>query len=104
MGREIRLQQLAQAAQSVAECRAFIAQQQRLIVQSERDDQDAVGAGNAKAVEVFHRKMCATEPLIMFMHDEARLAKAARVTFGSRAQNHHGVSAAGSANEYHRET
>jgi len=39
MDREILLQQLAQAEQSVAEGRAFIAQQQRLIVESERDGQ-----------------------------------------------------------------
>jgi len=39
MDREILLQQLVQAEQSVAEARAFIAQQQRLIVESERDGQ-----------------------------------------------------------------
>jgi hypothetical protein len=38
---EILLWQLAQAEQSVAEGKAFIAQQQRLIVQSERDGHDA---------------------------------------------------------------
>jgi hypothetical protein len=41
MDREILLQQLAQAEQNVAEARAFIAQQQRLIVESERDGQFA---------------------------------------------------------------
>jgi hypothetical protein len=39
MDREILLQQLAQAEQNVAEGRAFIAEQQRLIVESERDGQ-----------------------------------------------------------------
>ena len=41
MDRQILLQQLAQAEQSVAEGRAFIAQQQRLIVEAERDGEDA---------------------------------------------------------------
>jgi len=41
MDRQILLQQLAQAEQSVAEGRAFIAQQQRLIVEAERDGDDA---------------------------------------------------------------
>ena len=41
MDREILLRQLAQAEQGVAEGKAFIAQQQRLIVESERDGQDA---------------------------------------------------------------
>jgi len=41
MDRQILLQQLAQAEQSVAEGRAFIAQQQRLIVETERDGDDA---------------------------------------------------------------
>ena len=38
MDREILLRQLVQAEQNVAEGKAFIAKQQRLIVQSERDD------------------------------------------------------------------
>ena len=37
MAREILLRQLAQAEQHVAEGKAFIAKQQRLIVESERD-------------------------------------------------------------------
>jgi hypothetical protein len=41
MDRPILLQQLAQAERSVAEGRAFIAQQQRLIVEAERDGDDA---------------------------------------------------------------
>ena len=41
MERGILLRQLVEAEQSVAESKAFIAQQQRLIVQSERDGQDA---------------------------------------------------------------
>ena len=40
MERGILLRQLVEAEQSVAESKAFIAQQQRLIVQSERDGQD----------------------------------------------------------------
>jgi len=40
MAREILLGQLAQAEQHVAEGKAFIAKQQRLIVESERDGQD----------------------------------------------------------------
>lgn len=40
MQRELLLRQLAQAEQHVAEGKAFIAQQQRLIVESERDGQD----------------------------------------------------------------
>jgi hypothetical protein len=43
MDRQILLQQLAQAEQSVAEGRAFIAQQQRLLVEAERDGEDATG-------------------------------------------------------------
>ena len=43
MDRQILLQQLAQAEQSVAEGRTFIAQQQRLIVEAERDGEDATG-------------------------------------------------------------
>jgi hypothetical protein len=43
MDRQILLQQLARAEQSVAEGRAFIAQQQRLIVEAERDGEDATG-------------------------------------------------------------
>jgi hypothetical protein len=39
--REILLWRLAQAEQSVAEGKAFIAQQQRLIVESERNGHDA---------------------------------------------------------------
>jgi hypothetical protein len=50
MDREILLQQLAQAEQSVAEGRVFIAQQQRLIVESERDGQDA-----AKTIRVLEK-------------------------------------------------
>ena len=38
MDREILLRQLVQAEQDVAEGKAFIAEQQRLIVESERDD------------------------------------------------------------------
>jgi hypothetical protein len=38
MDRKILLRQLAQAEQDVAEGKAFIAKQQRLIVESERDD------------------------------------------------------------------
>jgi hypothetical protein len=38
MDKEILLGHLAQAEQDVAEGKAFIAQQQRLIVESERDD------------------------------------------------------------------
>lgn len=38
MDREILLRQLVQAEQNVAEGTAFIAEQQRLIVESERDD------------------------------------------------------------------
>jgi hypothetical protein len=41
MEREILLRQLVEAEQSVAESKGFIAQHQRLIVQSERDGQDA---------------------------------------------------------------
>ena len=41
MDRQILLQQLARAEQSVAEGRSFIAQQQRLIVEAERDGDDA---------------------------------------------------------------
>ena len=41
MDREILLQRLAQAEQSVAESKALVARQQRLIVESERDGQDA---------------------------------------------------------------
>ena len=41
MDREILLWRLAQAEQSVAEGKAFIAQQQRLIVESERNGHDA---------------------------------------------------------------
>ena len=37
-GREILLRRLVQAEQDVAEGKAFIAKQQRLIVESERDD------------------------------------------------------------------
>jgi hypothetical protein len=43
MDRQILLHQLAQAEQSVAEGRALIAQQQRLIVEAERDGEDATG-------------------------------------------------------------
>ena len=38
MERELLLRQLVQAEQGVAEGKAFIAEQQRLIVESERDD------------------------------------------------------------------
>jgi hypothetical protein len=38
MDREILMRQLVQVEQSVAEGKAFIAEQQRLIVESERDD------------------------------------------------------------------
>ena len=41
MKREILLRRLDEAEQSIAESKAFIAQQQRLIVESERDGQDA---------------------------------------------------------------
>ena len=41
MDRQTLLQQLARAEQSVAEGRSFIAQQQRLIVEAERDGEDA---------------------------------------------------------------
>jgi hypothetical protein len=41
MEREILLRRPAQAEQSVAEGKALIAQQQRLIVESERDGEDA---------------------------------------------------------------
>ena len=41
MEREILLRELVEAEQSVAESKGFIAQHQRLIVQSERDGQDA---------------------------------------------------------------
>jgi hypothetical protein len=41
MERGILLRQLVVAEQSVAEIKSFTAQQQRLIVQSERDGQDA---------------------------------------------------------------
>jgi hypothetical protein len=41
MERELLLRQLAQAEQYVAEGKAFIAQQQRLIVELERDGQDS---------------------------------------------------------------
>ena len=40
-GAELLLRQLAQAEQYVAEGKAFIAQQQRLIVELERDGQDS---------------------------------------------------------------
>ena len=43
MDRQILSQQLAQAEQSVAEGRAFIAQQRRLIVEAERDGEDSTG-------------------------------------------------------------
>jgi hypothetical protein len=41
MDREVLLLRLAQDEQSVAESKAFVARQQRLIVESERDGQDA---------------------------------------------------------------
>lgn len=41
LDREVLLRQLAQAERSVVEGKAFIAQQQRLIVESERDGHDA---------------------------------------------------------------
>jgi hypothetical protein len=41
MERGVLLRQLVAAEQGVAESKAFIVQQQRLIVQSERDGQDA---------------------------------------------------------------
>jgi hypothetical protein len=41
MERGVLLRQLVAAEQDVAESKAFIVQQQRLIVQSERDGQDA---------------------------------------------------------------
>lgn len=41
MDREVLLLRLAQAERSVAESTAFVARQQRLIVESERDGQDA---------------------------------------------------------------
>src|SRR6185312_10305017 len=41
MDREVLLLRLAQAEQNVAESKAFVARQQRLIVESERDGQDA---------------------------------------------------------------
>ena len=41
MDREILLRRLAQAEQRVAEGKAFIAQQQQLVVESERDGHDA---------------------------------------------------------------
>ena len=40
MDREVLLLRLAQAEQSVAESKAFVARQQQLIVESERDGQD----------------------------------------------------------------
>lgn len=40
MKRDLLLRQLAQAEQSVAEAKALIANQQRLIVESERDGRD----------------------------------------------------------------
>ena len=40
MDREVLLLRLAQAERSVAESKAFVARQQRLIVESERDGQD----------------------------------------------------------------
>ena len=42
MDREILLRRLAQAEQMVSEGRAFIAEQQRRVVKSERDGDDAV--------------------------------------------------------------
>ena len=41
MDREVLLLRLAQAEQGVAESKAFVARQQRLIVELERDGQDA---------------------------------------------------------------
>ena len=51
MAREILLGQLAQAEQHVAEGKAFIAKQQRLIVESERDGQDS--AESMRLLEAF---------------------------------------------------
>ena len=51
MAREILLRQLAQAEQHVAEGKAFIAKQQRLIVVSERDGQDT--AESMRLLEAF---------------------------------------------------
>jgi hypothetical protein len=51
MAREILLGQLAQAEQHVAEGKAFIAKQQRLIVESERDGQDT--AESMRLLEAF---------------------------------------------------
>ncbi|MGH8612753.1 MAG: hypothetical protein ACREYF_12165 [Gammaproteobacteria bacterium] len=51
MAREILLGQLAQAEQHVAEGKAFIAKQQRPIVESERDGQDT--AESMRLLEAF---------------------------------------------------
>ena len=51
MDREILLRRLAQAEQRVAEGKAFIAQQQQLVVESERDGHDA--AENWRLLEKF---------------------------------------------------
>ena len=51
MDRETLLRQLAQAQQQVAEGKAFIAKQQRLIVKSERDGRDA--AETLRLLETF---------------------------------------------------
>jgi len=51
MVREILLRQLAQAERRVAEGKAFISKQQRLIVESERDGHDA--AETLRLLETF---------------------------------------------------
>jgi len=51
MDRENHLRQLVQAEQNVAEGKAFIAKQQRLIVESERDGQDT--AESMRLLEAF---------------------------------------------------
>jgi hypothetical protein len=51
MDREVLLRQLTQAEQYVAEGKAFIARQQRLIVESEREGQDA--AESLRRLEAF---------------------------------------------------
>jgi uncharacterized coiled-coil protein SlyX len=45
MDRQILLRRLAQAEQRVAEGKAFIAQQQQMVVESERDGHDAAESG-----------------------------------------------------------
>ena len=79
MDRQILLQQLAQAERSVAEGRAFIAQQQRLIVEAERDGDDA--AGTFRVLEKFLIVQQTRE------QERARILDAISETIASTPQN-----------------